>query len=192
MLPLLASCQQTSTEPFHRPIPAGTTQPTATLPIPTPQVEKTSALSQIAEQVDEATPVPSVVLDGVATVSSEDNAAAIREAAATVRDVQPEPVVTTASDATPLDAVFDVAGVPPEWRSSFQAIGAAESHWNAAAIGDHGNSLGALQLWRGWFQSGEDPFDLVTNVRVGVRVRQYLGRFGGPGGWTTAAPLGIW
>lgn len=90
-----------------------------------------------------------------------------------------------------VDDWLDAAGIPPALRPAFAAIGACESHHNPAAVGDGGQSLGWLQLWRGWFRPGEDPYDPVVNAAVGLRVYQARGRFGGPGGWTCADILGI-
>lgn len=83
------------------------------------------------------------------------------------------------------------AGVPDDLRPAFAAIGECESHGRADAVGDHGASLGWLQLNAGWFRAGEDAFDPVVNASVGYRLRLARGRFGGPGGWTCADLLGI-
>ena len=83
-------------------------------------------------------------------------------------------------------------GTPPEWIDALVAIAWAESRWSSGAIGDGGNSLGLFQLWTGWFRADEDPFDPATNARVSIRVRQALGRFGGAGGWSVAAGLGLY
>lgn len=115
----------------------------------------------------------------------------------------PTPVATPMLAATPqatayaaavpgtAEAWLAAADVPPSLRPAFAAIGACESHHNPAAVGDSGNSLGWLQLWRGWFRPGEDPYDPVVNAAVGLRVYQARGRFGGAGGWTCADILGI-
>lgn len=103
---------------------------------------------------------------------------------------EPEPIVIPE-----IAAITDpmiLAEVPIEYREPLSAIIQCESRWNPGAIGDHGNSLGAAQLWSGWFYEGEDPFDLVTNLRVATRVRSLRGRFGGGGGWTCADILGIY
>lgn len=105
----------------------------------------------------------------------------------------PAPQATAYAAAVPGDAEgwLAAADVPPSLRPAFAAIGACESHHNPAAVGDSGNSLGWLQLWRGWFRPGEDPYDPVVNATVGLRVYQARGRFGGAGGWTCADILGI-
>lgn len=82
-------------------------------------------------------------------------------------------------------------GWPLEWWEEAGVIGWCESQWSPAAVGDGGQSLGLMQLWVGWFTVGEDPFDPVTNLRVGLRVRTIRGRFGGNGGWTCADLNGI-
>lgn len=83
------------------------------------------------------------------------------------------------------------AGAPAEWVDDLLSIAWCESKWRPWASGDGGNSLGAWQLWTGWFAAGEDPFDALTNARVAVRVRETRGRYGGGGGWTCATLLGI-
>lgn len=90
-----------------------------------------------------------------------------------------------------LEAAYEAAGVPADWREALAAIAWCESRWQPGAVGDSGNSLGLHQLWRGWFRPGEDPMDPVTNSRVAARVREIRGRFGGAGGWTCASILGI-
>lgn len=110
----------------------------------------------------------------------------------------PEPVVAAASTAAVsqvgggLEAIYEAAAVPIEWRADLAAIAWCESRWRAGAIGDGGASLGLHQLWGGWFRPDEDPLDPVTNSRVAARVREIRGRFGGAGGWTCADRLGIW
>lgn len=92
-------------------------------------------------------------------------------------------------------AVLTVAGWPAEWHDDALAIAWCESHWSPYAVGDGGNSLGAWQLWRGWFgpagYSVDQAFDPLTNARVALYVRQVRGRFGGAGGWSCAERLGI-
>lgn len=88
-------------------------------------------------------------------------------------------------------AVLAEAGAPAEWVAPLLAIAWCESRYSPYAVGDGGNSLGAWQLWRGWFRPGEDPFDVLTNARVALRVREMRGRFGGAGGWSCADRLGI-
>lgn len=92
-------------------------------------------------------------------------------------------------------AVLTEAGWPAEWHDDALAIAWCESHWSPYAVGDGGNSLGAWQLWRGWFgpagYSVDQAFDPLTNARVALYVRQVRGRFGGAGGWSCAERMGI-
>ncbi|HMM73740.1 MAG TPA: transglycosylase SLT domain-containing protein [Rhodocyclaceae bacterium] len=92
-------------------------------------------------------------------------------------------------------AVLTLAGWPAEWHDDALAIAWCESHWSPYAVGDGGNSLGAWQLWRGWFgpagYSVDQAFDPLTNARVALYVRQVRGRFGGAGGWSCAERMGI-
>ena len=88
-------------------------------------------------------------------------------------------------------AFLRAAGAPEAWIPDLVTISWCESKHRPGAIGDGGNSLGALQMWTGWFRPGEDPFDPLTNYRVGVRVRELRGSFGGGGGWTCATLLNI-
>lgn len=90
-----------------------------------------------------------------------------------------------------LERVYDLAGVPVEWRESLARIAWCESKWSPGAVGDAGNSLGLHQMWFGWARDGEDLMDPVVNARVAVRVREGRGRFGGGGGWTCADLEGI-
>jgi len=90
-----------------------------------------------------------------------------------------------------LEQVYELAGVPTEWREPLARIAWCESHWSPGAVGDSGNSLGLHQLWIGWARDGEDLMDPVTNSRVAVRIRETRGRFGGGGGWTCAEIVGV-
>ena len=96
---------------------------------------------------------------------------------------------------TELRAILTEAGWPAEWHDDALAIAWCESHWSPYAVGDGGNSLGAWQLWRGWFgpagYSVDQAFDPLTNARVALYVRQVRGRFGGAGGWSCAERMGI-
>lgn len=93
-------------------------------------------------------------------------------------------------------ALMAYVGVPAEWRADMLTIAECESRLSPAAWGDGGQSLGILQLWRGWPQTlglgPVDLFDPVVNVRVGWLVRERRGRWGGAGGWTCADLRGIW
>jgi len=102
--------------------------------------------------------------------------------------IHPWPAQLTEAD---IDAIYDEAGVPADWRAPLKAIAFCESKWMPGAVGDSGNSLGLHQLWRGWAAPGEDLLDPVTNTRVAVAVRAQRGRFGGAGGWTCADLLGV-
>lgn len=102
--------------------------------------------------------------------------------------IHPWPAQLTEAD---IDAIYEEAGVPGDWRAPLKMIAACESHWMPGAVGDSGNSLGLHQLWRGWFSPGDDPLDPVTNTRVAVAVRAQRGRFGGAGGWTCADLLNL-
>lgn len=92
-------------------------------------------------------------------------------------------------------AVLTEAGWPAEWHDDALAVAWCESHWSPYAVGDGGNSLGAWQLWRGWFEpagySVGQAFDPLVNARVALYVRQVRGRFGGAGGWSCAEREGI-
>lgn len=88
-------------------------------------------------------------------------------------------------------SVLRQAGAPEEWIPDMLVIAWCESKYTPQVKGDSGNSLGWFQLWSGWFQAGEDPFDALTNARVAVRVRETRGRFGGAGGWSCAGLNGI-
>lgn len=109
---------------------------------------------------------------------------------------EPTAATVEALDADEVDAIFAIAGVPVEWRADLKIIAFCESSGGTdrvhpGAVGDSGNSLGMLQLWRGWFRDGEDPFNPITNAWVGARVRETRGRYGGAGGWTCADLRGI-
>lgn len=102
--------------------------------------------------------------------------------------VHPWPDQLTEMD---VDAIFTEADVPADWGAPMKAIAWCESRYRPGAIGDSGNSLGLMQLWRGWAGPNDDLLDPVTNVRVAVKVRETLGRFGGSGAWSCATSLGI-
>lgn len=77
-------------------------------------------------------------------------------------------------------AVLDAAGVPQTLWDEFLSVWWCESRWSTNAVGDGGQSLGAMQLWRGWFaRAGEDEerwADPVVNVRTAYWVyRAYNG-----------------
>lgn len=92
-------------------------------------------------------------------------------------------------------AVLTEAGWPAAWHDDALSVAWCESKWSPYAIGDGGNSLGAWQLWRGWFEpagySVGQAFDPLVNARVALYVRQVRGRFGGAGGWSCADREGI-
>ena len=92
-------------------------------------------------------------------------------------------------------AVLVEAGWPAAWHDDALSVAWCESHWSPYAVGDGGNSLGAWQLWRGWWAAaGQDLgqwADPLTNARVALYVRSVRGRFGGPGGWSCADRMGI-
>lgn len=80
-----------------------------------------------------------------------------------------------------MDAVLAEAGWPVELWGQAKAVAWCESKWSPYAVGDGGNSLGAFQLWYGWFApagfSAEQAFDPVVNARVAWATYQYdLGR----------------
>ena len=83
---------------------------------------------------------------------------------------------------------------PEHLKESAGLIVKCESTYNPQAVGDHGNSLGLFQLWKGWFSAEELQYwyDPIVNSRVALRVYGLRGRFGGPGGWTCADKLGIY
>jgi len=128
------------------------------------------------------TPVPSAV--PTATPTPDAHPVLTPEPTA----VHPWPDVLTEAD---IDTIFAEANVPADWRAPLKDIAWCESRYRPGAIGDSGNSLGLLQLWRGWFSASDDPLDPVTNVRVAVAVRAQRGRFGGAGGWSCADLLQI-
>ena len=99
---------------------------------------------------------------------------------------------------------------PAEWVEPLLWIARCESarvdlggqgwYVRAGAVGDGGNSLGAWQLWHGWFPAAVragvvapeyEWLDIQVQARVAVYVRQVRGRFGGGGGWTCADLLGV-
>lgn len=106
---------------------------------------------------------------------------------------RPAPVQAAAVGFDPRTVLESVA--PAEWVEPLLAIGACESGYRAGAVGDSGQSLGWLQIWRGWFPSfgyaESQAFDPVVNATVAVLIREQRGRFGGAGGWTCADKLGI-
>lgn len=92
-------------------------------------------------------------------------------------------------------AVLRAAGAPEEWVPALVAISWCESRHSPYAVGDGGNSLGQYQLWTGWFAaagySASQAFDPLVNARVALYVRETRGRFGGGGGWSCAALVGV-
>ena len=98
---------------------------------------------------------------------------------------------------------------PAEWVSDLVTITVCESgrfdpdagRWyvRLGAVGDHGSSLGAPQLWRGWYRAiGVDPDDPAelwrdpdVQAEAATYVRSARGRYGGSGGWTCADLRGI-
>ena len=80
------------------------------------------------------------------------------------------------------------AGWPEEWIPDALAIIQCESGGNPLAVGDHGASLGLLQLWYGHFYPGEDWRDPRVNAAVALRVYQREGWRP----WTCARLLGIY
>lgn len=92
----------------------------------------------------------------------------------------------------------------PAYAAELEVIGICESgRWDATlgswyvrprAVGDSGNSLGWLQLWKGWparLGPHLDPFNPVDAIRLAVAIREARGRWGGPGGWTCADLRGV-
>ena len=137
------------------------------------------------------TPVERVSTGGVSLAPPVVYPTEMVDSPAQPMDVAPEVAMVVQQDGGVLSesevvAFLRAAGAPEEWIPDLVTISACESRHRPGAIGDGGNSLGALQMWSGWFRSGEDPFDPLTNYRVGVRVREIRGSFGGSGGWTCA------
>lgn len=70
-----------------------------------------------------------------------------------------------------------------------------ESRGNPLARGDNGNSLGLMQLWRGWAPwygvEAEALMDPATNIAVAYAVYEHRGHWGGAGGWSCADINGI-
>lgn len=89
------------------------------------------------------------------------------------------------------EAVLRAAGAPEAWIPAFLVIGRCESHFRARAVGGIRSIIGWLQIWSGWAAEGEDLFDPLTSARVGIRIRETRGRFGGTGGWQCADLNGI-
>lgn len=92
--------------------------------------------------------------------------------------------------------VLEAAGWPTELHEQALAIAWCESKYSPGAIGDAGNSLGWFQLWTGWFPAAgfsvSQAFDPHVNARTALYVYQTRGRWGGGGGWSCAALVGIY
>lgn len=124
-------------------------------------------------------------------------AAVEQTAAATVRAA----TAPASPDGCP-QAILDVFG---EEAPAACAIAFCESRYNPLALGDHGVSYGLFQLHTGWAgPSGPygwaswygvapaDLYDPLINAQAAKAIHAYLGRWGGSGGWTCAARMGIW
>ena len=100
-------------------------------------------------------------------------------------------------DNTHMDVVLTLATIPESDWSAYKAIAHCESRFvrDVVAHTDREHSLGLWQTWIGWWShAGEDPADYtdpVAAARVTRYVRDYLGRWGGPGGWSCAAKVGL-
>lgn len=95
-----------------------------------------------------------------------------------------------------LNAILQEAGWPEHLWGEAKQIAWCESRWRPGAVGDGGNSLGAFQLWYGWFSkagySSADYADPVVNATVARYVYEVRGsRWGGGGGWSCAALVGL-
>lgn len=178
---LTVACSGDSLATSHHVAPQPTLSPDLYY-VPTATVEPQHAQAVASDPVVAPTSTPAPAPD-IATGASVQ-AAAVESAA------------TATLDGDEVDRVFAIAGVPVEWRADLKTIAFCESSGGTGrvhpgAVGDHGNSLGMLQLWHGWFREGEDPFNPVTNAWVGARVRATRGRYGGAGGWSCADLHGI-
>lgn len=84
-----------------------------------------------------------------------------------------------------LERVYDLAGVPVEWREPLAQISWCESRWRPGAVGDGGASLGLHQInWETWFpyslrlglveeSDSRRWSDPVTNTKVALGVVRY-------------------
>lgn len=92
-------------------------------------------------------------------------------------------------------AFLTAAGWPEHLHNEALAIAHCESRHRPGAVGDGGNSLGWFQLWYGWFSkagySSADYADPVVNATVARYVYEVRGRWGGGGGWSCAALVGL-
>ncbi len=75
------------------------------------------------------------------------------------------------------------------------AVAWCESKYDPGAIGDHGNSLGLFQLWKGWAPwagyTADQLLEPAVNATVALKVLGYRERWSGEGGWSCADALGI-
>jgi hypothetical protein len=173
-----------------------------------------SAPSEPVVAADTVAPVVSVSATGAATdhiaeagnmveakdvpvglpTASTDSTPIASVTASAVSPVAPLPIPSVLTGDTVRQLLRD-AGAPESWVEALVAIAYAESRWSPGAVGDGGNSLGLYQLWTGWFAAaGEDLAqwaDPAVSTRVALYVRSQRGRFGGPGGWSVAAGLGL-
>ena len=104
------------------------------------------------------------------------------------RDGVPDVTVAEWPDVLTREQVADaarLAGWPEEAIRELLAVAWCESRNHRKAIGDHGNSLGLLQLWSGWFDYAGEPreewADPVTNARVALAAYRYSEDHNGDG-----------
>lgn len=147
------------------------------------------------------TPVPTPV---VATYSAETVGAASAVAAGIFQDL-PLPAMSM----TEAKWALAQAGWPEEEWPNILAIGACESSggvvdangepmFHPGETGDSGNSIGWLQLNKGWWNRWPERghrielwMNPVENASVALDIWHARGRYGGAGGWSCADRLGI-
>lgn len=157
----------------------------------------------------DAAPPPAIVQPGPATLEAVIPMAeppAVKEATPVVQtpapqpepepnpelDPEPEPQALHYLEAVGLDpetqeATWTVCKENPTLFSMVTAMGFFESNWTTDAVGDHGNSLGWMQVQPRWHQERMDRLgvtdllDPVQNVRVAVDYIDWIAERLNPG-----------
>lgn len=159
------------------------------------------ALVYEPEPIAEPTPAPTPV---AAAYSAETVGAASAVAAGIFQDL-PLPAMSM----TEAKWALAQAGWPEEEWPNILAIGACESSggvvdangepmFHPGETGDSGNSIGWLQLNKGWWNRWPERghrielwMNPVENASVALDIWRARGRYGGAGGWSCADRLGI-